>query len=316
MKKPSITVVVTTYNRPLLCKRAVNSVKNQTYSNIKVVVVEDGSKSNLLEWLVENADSRFEYISHTNNRGLAAARNTGWQMHESDFYVFLDDDDFWHPHLLENLVSLSKQFAETPEVCTFYTNIQFTAADGKSGHAPDIKMGGIKEALFNNWSPPWTGMISRAGLVAINGFDESLKSCIDHDLYFKLANNNFHMVAINDSLVTKGNEATSRMTKTILKRLAGVKQFLNKWESYITHEKGKHFYEDYSRRYVTSEYDRFAYNEMYVGSRFRASLYYYQSWKYDLQNGAKLLKAITLFIGGKYLYTILKQYIGKIRSNG
>ena len=79
-RKPLVTVVVTTYNRPEMVHHAIQSVLAQTYEPLEIIIVEDGSDSGLEAWLQEKCFTQIRYIRHEKNQGLAAARNTAIEM--------------------------------------------------------------------------------------------------------------------------------------------------------------------------------------------------------------------------------------------
>ncbi len=92
-KTPLVTAVVTTYNRPQLVQRAIKSVLSQTYEPLEIILVEDGSDSGVGAWLQEERLEHIHYICHEENRGLAAARNTGLKLSHGTYIAYLDDDD-------------------------------------------------------------------------------------------------------------------------------------------------------------------------------------------------------------------------------
>jgi glycosyltransferase involved in cell wall biosynthesis len=98
--KNKISVIIPTYNRAHTLPRALQSVRNQNYDNIEIIVVDDFSNDNteLLMSKAENADIR--YISHNQNFGPAAARNTGIKSATGEYIAFLDSDDIWLPNKL------------------------------------------------------------------------------------------------------------------------------------------------------------------------------------------------------------------------
>ncbi|GAJ16728.1 unnamed protein product, partial [marine sediment metagenome] len=98
-----VSVIITTYNRFNLAKRAINSVLLQTYKPLEIIVVEDGSNSGIDKWL-ENKDVK--YVRRFKNKGTSAARNTGIKLAAGNFIAFLDDDDVWKPERLEKQVKL------------------------------------------------------------------------------------------------------------------------------------------------------------------------------------------------------------------
>ena len=98
------STIITTYNRPELVKRALNSALNQTYAkDTEIIVVDDYSYESLTDIA---SDSRIKYIRHETNRGLSAARNTGVKHASGKYVVFLDDDNELAPEFLEQTIKL------------------------------------------------------------------------------------------------------------------------------------------------------------------------------------------------------------------
>ena len=94
-----VSVIIPTYNRAHLCKKAVESALSQTYQNIEVIVVDDGSTDNTRD-VVSYLDSRVRYLSQKNS-GVSAARNMGMQSARGEFIALLDSDDTWLPWKLQ-----------------------------------------------------------------------------------------------------------------------------------------------------------------------------------------------------------------------
>lgn len=97
---PIFSVVVPVYNVAQYIEECLNSVLNQTFTNFEIVCVDDGSPDNSVE-LIERFDDPRIRIVRQENRGLAAARNTGINASRGMFVALLDSDDFWHPEKLE-----------------------------------------------------------------------------------------------------------------------------------------------------------------------------------------------------------------------
>lgn len=101
---PLVSVVVPTYERPELLADAVDSVANQTYDDVELLVVDDGSATPAATTL---ADREFDdatelrVLRHDENRGANVARNRGVAAASGEFVAFLDDDDYWHPEKLQ-----------------------------------------------------------------------------------------------------------------------------------------------------------------------------------------------------------------------
>ena len=90
-----VSVIIPTYNRAYLISRAINSVLNQTYQDFEIIIVDDGSTDNTEEVIKEfqEKDERIKYIRHKNNKGEAAARNTGIKAAKNEYISFQDSDD-------------------------------------------------------------------------------------------------------------------------------------------------------------------------------------------------------------------------------
>lgn len=98
-----VSVVIPAYNRPSMLRRALQSVASQRPGPAEVIVVDDGSSEDL-ERVVAEFDA--ELIRHAENRGLAAARNTGVSAARHPWIALLDSDDEWLPHHLGTLWQL------------------------------------------------------------------------------------------------------------------------------------------------------------------------------------------------------------------
>ena len=98
---PFFSVVITTYDRPDIVPRAVNSVFRQTYTDFEIIVVDDGSPSDATEKVVASFDDpRIRYHRRPNG-GISAGRNTGAALARGEYLVFLDDDDEVDPRWLD-----------------------------------------------------------------------------------------------------------------------------------------------------------------------------------------------------------------------
>lgn len=94
-----VSVIIPTYNRARFCKAAVESVLSQTYENVEVIIVDDGSTDNT-EKIISGLNRRLKYIRQS-NAGVSTARNTGLQAATGEYIAFLDSDDVWLPWKLE-----------------------------------------------------------------------------------------------------------------------------------------------------------------------------------------------------------------------
>ena len=103
-----VSVIIPTYNGSNTILRAINSVLNQTYSNLELIIVDDCSKDNTFEVIKSVGDKRVKVLRHKKNRGGSAARNTGIKEAKGEYIAFLDDDDEWLSEKVEKQVEYLK----------------------------------------------------------------------------------------------------------------------------------------------------------------------------------------------------------------
>jgi len=87
---PKVTVIIPIYNYGGFIGRAIRSVQNQTYQNLEIIVVDDGSTDNTENIVKQFQNRRLTYIRHIENKGRNAARNTGILSSAGDYIAFLD----------------------------------------------------------------------------------------------------------------------------------------------------------------------------------------------------------------------------------
>ena len=102
--KPLISVVVPIYNVEKYLPQCLDSLLNQTYENLEIICINDGSPDNSLQILHDyaNKDNRIKIISQK-NKGLSGARNTGMRNANGEFIYFIDSDDWLSSDYLQNM---------------------------------------------------------------------------------------------------------------------------------------------------------------------------------------------------------------------
>ena len=112
-KNIKVSVVITAYNVEKYIKKAINSVLNQTYKNIEIVVVEDCSTDNTLKFIkgLQKSDLAFpiNLIQHKENVGAGLSRRDGIKASTGDFIMLLDADDWLNKDYIEHLVDRQKE---------------------------------------------------------------------------------------------------------------------------------------------------------------------------------------------------------------
>src|SRR3989338_9975584 len=108
VNNPLVSVVIPTYNGSRFIKETIQSVLDQTYTNIEAIIVDDGSKDNTPDIVKSINDSRIIYIRQE-NAGVSMARNNGINISKGEYIAFLDHDDVWLPCKLERQLLLFKE---------------------------------------------------------------------------------------------------------------------------------------------------------------------------------------------------------------
>ena len=106
--KPLVSVIIPVYNSEPYIAQAIISVLRQTYNNIEIVIVDDGSTDRTGEVIRNFDDARIKYL-YQNNHGVSHARNRGLEISRGEFIAFLDSDDRWVPKKLHRVNELINQ---------------------------------------------------------------------------------------------------------------------------------------------------------------------------------------------------------------
>lgn len=107
-----VSVIISNYNYARYLAKAINSVRSQTYSDVEIIVVDDGSQDdsrNVITQLQQQAPDKIKAIFQT-NQGQGGAFNTGFAAATGEIVTFLDADDVWKPHKLERIVEVFKNY--------------------------------------------------------------------------------------------------------------------------------------------------------------------------------------------------------------
>lgn len=106
MKMPLLTVIITVYNSEKSILLTLDSIKHQSYTNLQVIIVDDGSKDNTLKIIQDyaNSDNRFIVFNKING-GVSSARNLGLELAVGEYIIFSDSDDIVLPKAYEMLMN-------------------------------------------------------------------------------------------------------------------------------------------------------------------------------------------------------------------
>lgn len=116
-----ISIIVPVYNVEKYLERCINSITNQTYKNIEIILVDDGSKDNSGKICDElkQKDSRIKVI-HKENGGLSDARNAGLKIASGEYVGFVDSDDYIENDMFETMYNLTQKYNAEISIVSFY----------------------------------------------------------------------------------------------------------------------------------------------------------------------------------------------------
>ncbi|MEW6608546.1 MAG: glycosyltransferase [bacterium] len=182
----TISIIIPTYNAENFLPQAINSVVEQTYQDIEIIVVDDGSTDNTKR-IIEPFMDKIYYI-YKDNGGPASARNVGIKSSKGEYIAFLDADDIWLPQKLELQINL---FQQCQEIDWIHTNLVLIDESGNVigiRKLTEILSGSIFKILFmENWVLTSSVMMKRECLKIIGNFDETLSVNQDYDLWLRLS---------------------------------------------------------------------------------------------------------------------------------
>jgi len=181
-----VSVIIPTFNSARFVSQAVDSVLAQTYPDLEMIVVDDGSTDHTQAVLA--GYGREIRTIYQENRGPAAARNMGFLTSHGDCVLFLDSDDRLKPNMLELLVSSLKA---QPDLGLVYSAWQQINEDGTRvlGEVRPNKQGQVLKEIVRRdlFFFPGAAVIRRECLERVGPFDESLYGCEDADMWLRLA---------------------------------------------------------------------------------------------------------------------------------
>ena len=228
-KTDLISIIIPTYNRAHIIKQSIESVLNQTYNNIELIIVDDGSIDNTKEVVDSIKDERIIYVKQE-NQGACSARNKGVDFAKGQYIAFHDSDDVWHLDKLEKQIKALKQNNADIVFCKMFVFGNF-----KKRIVPK----NFKEGFLQNHSLPLgistQTLIGKSEIFFNNKFDTNVPRLQDFELLLRI-HKNYSVYCIDEPLVDYCVQKDSISEKP--------EKLLKAWE--IILEKNKSFKTEYS----------------------------------------------------------------------
>ncbi|TXD83340.1 glycosyltransferase family 2 protein [Subsaximicrobium wynnwilliamsii] len=247
---PLFSIVIPLYNKANEISQTLESVFKQTLKEFEIIIVNDGSTDNSLLEVQKFEDKRISIFT-TENKGVSHARNFGIEKAKAPLIAFLDADDLWYPHHLENLKQLYQTYPNCGMYCKAYEKSylgRHIVAAKFNGLESDFE--GIVPDYFENSlidAIAWTSATAIPKIVfkTYGVFDTNLKSGQDTDLWMRVALNEPIAFSKNISAihVLTGQEHHLSQSKHRVDRL----KLLNKFKEAEKSSKSLKKYMDYNR---------------------------------------------------------------------
>jgi glycosyltransferase involved in cell wall biosynthesis len=182
---PLVSVIIPTFNHADYVGQAIESVLQQSYPHVEIIVIDDGSTDGTADILQRFAE-RIRCIRQS-NRGLSAARNAGLQLARGDLIGLLDADDLYGPEYLRTMVAL---LASHPEAGGAYCGYRSIDVDGRLlPHLENRVMAPQAlhtSLLMGNYLGVNAPLVRRDCYLRCGGFDERLQASEDWDMWLRL----------------------------------------------------------------------------------------------------------------------------------
>jgi glycosyltransferase involved in cell wall biosynthesis len=236
LKKPTVSIIIPTFNRNETLKRAVKSALDQTFEAIEIIVIDDASDISPEKMVASFNDSRIKFIRHNLNRGGAAARNTGINASIGNYIAFLDSDDEWLPEKLSSQIRCLEN--RSIHFGAHYSGLTIISSKNEIvGIRSPSAAGDISTQLYaSNCIGPLSSVVVRRNALDQCGlFDEDLPSCQDWDLYIRLSQH-FKFECTEKALVNyylgKNSITSNPMAKAI-----GHRRIVEKYMAHIKRDR-------------------------------------------------------------------------------
>ena len=202
-----ISVIIPTYNAAKYIEETLQSVINQTYNNIEIIVVDDGSTDQTEAILQSYKDPRLVYIKQANSGGPAKPRNTGIAASKGEYIAIFDSDDLMTPNKLSIELEALKRTPNSAFCCSNYSMIddkgclitadlwETNKAYQKLNKTRKDSFGNIlfrpgeivNSILLHNFIASSSMLIRKNVFQSLGGFDETLQNTDDYDMWLRMS---------------------------------------------------------------------------------------------------------------------------------
>jgi len=227
---PLVSVYIPTKNRRMLLSKAITSVFEQSYPNIEIVVVDDGSTDDTFTFLTQLADKNknVHVFKNEASMGACAARNIAIKLAEGEFVTGLDDDDVFLPNRIESLVH-----AYDDKYAFVCSSMYWDYGSKKRLIDREETEITLSQQLSYNEATSQV-LVKRSRVLSVGGFDEQFVACQDYDLWTRLLikYGKAYRIAVPSYIINDTGSSERMISNT--NSVEGYLQFLNKHQDLMS----------------------------------------------------------------------------------
>ena len=188
IKTPLVSIIIPCFNSEKFISQCIDSILNQDYTNLEIIIVDDGSSDNTVNLLRKNENIEYLHIIRQQNQGACIARNVGLSLSTGKYIKFLDSDDFLEPYIIRKQVQLAESLDNITIVYGDYYLLKSGKKELENTTLPNTDQ---TELLILNDILTTTPLHRKWMLDKVNGFDERFKNGQEWNLHVRLSSEGF-----------------------------------------------------------------------------------------------------------------------------
>lgn len=227
-----VSVIIPTYSRNDQLIRAIESVQNQTYKNIEILVIDDNPADS--EWRIKTEklmkkyenDSRVRYMKNPYNMGGAGARNEGIRAATGEYLAFLDDDDYYYPQKVEKQLLMFLQ-SDNEKLALVYCYAECIDKEGKVIHVYRENYRGncLYEAIRYSCIASTSRWMVRKSCLQMVGNFSIVPSQQDSTVILKLLEQGYELDCVEEILSCYDDSGSLRISMGSVKNIEGLRMY-------------------------------------------------------------------------------------------
>jgi len=178
---PKVSIVLPAYNGAKYIKQSVDSCLNQTYINIELIVVDDGSTDETTEIIKSYRDKRIKCLRHKKNKGLPYALNTGFANTTGEYLTWTSDDNYYNEKAIEKMLDFLENKKCPFVYCDFYRFDEKNPGNIRKVNLPDVPV--LKK--HNDIGPCF--LYSKKVKKVIGNYDTNVTLAEDYDYWIRVS---------------------------------------------------------------------------------------------------------------------------------